>query len=60
MRDQTQSELGHAFDEWGDTADAYAVAIQAFMRREPGAADELLRLSRQLEQCATEFRQTHG
>ncbi len=59
MRHRT-SELGPVFGDWQDAADAYAVQLDALMRREPGAAEELARLSRRLAQCASEFRETGG
>lgn len=39
------------FCEWQDLSDAYVAGIDALRRKQPGAAMELMRISRALQTC---------
>jgi hypothetical protein len=45
------SEMGTAFNDWQALSLAYEAGIEALRQREPGAADALRRISRELQTC---------
>jgi hypothetical protein len=49
--DQSAQCMGTAFFEWQALTAAYVAGIEALHRGDPGAADSLMRLSRELQEC---------
>jgi len=43
--------MGSAFDDWQALSLAYEAAIEALRLREPGAAEALMKISRELQTC---------
>lgn len=44
-------DMGSAFSEWEALALAYEEGIEALRLRKPGAADALMKISRELQEC---------
>ncbi len=60
MNALAKRSMSTEFCEWQDLSDAYVAGIEALRRKQPGAAIELMRISRALQTCQGAADQRHN